>query len=354
MQIGIPRAVGYYNYYAFWHGFFSFLGIKPVLSSPTNKETISKGASLVISDTCLPIKVYLGHVLDLIENKGIENIYVPSIQSIDYKIYNCAKIRGLPDLVRNVVNKKFNLIEPTLDMSDENQGFYQYLKESVEPFGITDEALIKQASKKGWEVQNSFNMMLKSGINFEKALKSAINGKVVLHSQKEEKPIKIAVVSHYYNIYDSRISMRIFDKLENFGAKVLTSMNLSDEQMKEGLNKLNTNLYWANELEMSGAAGHYLHDSSIDGIITVNSFGCGPDSIMIERMTKSAKEMKKPLLTLTIDEHTGEAGFITRLEAFCDMLFRQKRIALSKALEPQVEIETTPRKEEEKIKVLSA
>ena len=30
-------------------------------------------------------------------------------------------------------------------------------------------------------------------------------------------------------------------------------------------------------------------------------------------------------MVLTIDEHTGEAGFVTRLEAFVDMLFRKKR-----------------------------
>ena len=46
---------------------------------------------------------------------------------------------------------------------------------------------------------------------------------------------------------------------------------------------------------------------------------------MIDRITRKAKEAGKPLLSLTIDEHTGEAGFITRLEAFIDMLYRKKR-----------------------------
>ena len=31
------------------------------------------------------------------------------------------------------------------------------------------------------------------------------------------------------------------------------------------------------------------------------------------------------ILNLTIDEQTGEAGFVTRIEAFVDMLFRKKR-----------------------------
>ena len=37
---------------------------------------------------------------------------------------------------------------------------------------------------------------------------------------------------------------------------------------------------------------------------------------------------RRESLNLTIDEHTGEAGFITRLEAFVDMLYRKKRANL--------------------------
>jgi predicted nucleotide-binding protein (sugar kinase/HSP70/actin superfamily) len=46
---------------------------------------------------------------------------------------------------------------------------------------------------------------------------------------------------------------------------------------------------------------------------------------MVDRITRKAKETSKPMLVLTIDEHTGEAGFVTRLEAFIDMLYRKKR-----------------------------
>ena len=38
------------------------------------------------------------------------------------------------------------------------------------------------------------------------------------------------------------------------------------------------------------------------------------------------------MLSLTIDEHTGEAGFITRLEAFIDMLYRKKRSKIIKEI----------------------
>lgn len=324
MQIGIPRAMSYYNFFPFWFGFFEDLGIKVVLSDKTTKETMSKGSALVVTETCLPVKVYVGHVLNLLE-KGIDKIFVPSLQSIDHKIYNCSKIRGLPDLIKNVVKKDFTIIDATLDKSEKNQGLYQFLKEAVKAFGITDEKRIKAASKAGWKVFNNFKIMMNSGIPFEKALKFAKEGKVVIVNSQKEYPINVALIAHGYNLYDERVNMKIFDKLEKLDVKAFTANMASEEQLMEGVSALDSRLYWANELEMTGAAGHYLQDNKIDGIITLNAFGCGPDSIMIERIQRYAKKFNKPCLHLSLDEHTGEAGFVTRIEAFTDMLFRKKR-----------------------------
>ena len=107
--------------------------------------------------------------------------------------------------------------------------------------------------------------------------------------------------------------------------QVFSAYQLTQEQLKGGMSALNSTLYWANQYEMTGCAGHYLQDDKIDGIITLTAFGCGPDSLMLEDIRRKAKNYNKPLLNLTIEEHTGEAGFITRLEAFCDMLYRNKR-----------------------------
>ncbi len=324
MQIGIPRAMSYYHDYPFYYGFFKALGINIVLSDITTKQTLSRGASLVVTETCLPIKVYAGHILNLLD-KGVDKILIPSIQSVAPKIYNCSKIRGLPDLIRNVVKGNFMIIEGTLDKSAKDKGFYSYLKEVCAYFGITDENLIKKASKEGWKIYNNFKVMCKSGLSYTKALGYAKQGKIIIDSEERKYPITVALISHGYNIYDERTSMRIFEKLDKMDVKVMTALQLSDEQMTEGLKTLEQKLYWANQKEMTGAAGHYLKDNTIDGIITVTAFGCGPDSLMIETLTRKAKSFGKPLLNLTIDEQTGEAGFITRLEAFCDMLFRKKR-----------------------------
>lgn len=327
MQIGIPRAMSFYQNYPFLYGFFTDLGIKIVLSDKTTKKTMSNGASLVVSETCLPVKVFVGHVLNLLD-KGIDKIFIPSLQSIAPKVYNCSKIRGLPDLIRNVVKKEFTIIEATLDKSEKNQGFYEFLEETAAYFGITDKKRIKKASKVGWKVYNNFQIMTRSGMDFKQAMNYALQGKVLIQNEDKEYPISVALVSHSYNIYDEKISMKVFDKLKDMDVKVYSSLQLTNEQMDEGINALGQTTYWANEHEMTGCAGHYLKDNKIDGIITMTAFGCGPDSLMIERITRKSKQFNKPLLNLTIDEHTGEAGFITRLEAFVDMLYRKKRASI--------------------------
>lgn len=339
--IGIPRAMSFYHNYPFYYGFFTALGIKIVLSDVTTKQTLSRGSALVVTETCLPIKIYVGHILNLLD-KGIDKILVPSIQSVAYKIYNCSKIRGLPDLIRNVVKQDFTMVEATLDKSEKNHGLYDFLKEMAAPFGITDEKKIKEASKAGWRTYNNFHIMSKSGMSYKKAINYALQGKVFIESSTKEYPISIALVAHGYNIYDDRASMKIIDKLESMDVKVYTALQLSQEQTIEGINTLGEKLYWANEYEMTGTAGHYMKDNKIDGLIALNAFGCGPDSLMIERIIRKAKQFNKPILHLTIDEQTGEAGFITRLEAFVDMLFRKKRATIINKIDIQGQSEYIP------------
>ncbi len=322
--LGIPRALIYYNYIPFLSAFFEHLGFEIVYSDYTTKKTLTEGASLVVTETCLPIKVYVGHVLNLIE-KGVENIFVPSIQSVAPKIYNCSKIRGLPDLIRNVVKGDYNIIEATLDKSEKNLGLSDFLHQAVAPFGISDEEIIEEAIKEGFIRFNNFKVMMQHNLSFDTALKYAKEGKVVINQTEAKKDVDVALIAHGYNIYDKRVCMDIFKKLDSLGVRVLTAYNLTEEQLRDGLNSMGADLYWANQLEMSGAAGFFLRTPDVDGVITITAFGCGPDSLMIQDIKRKSKNFNKPVLNLTIDEHTGEAGFVTRLEAFCDMLCRKKR-----------------------------
>lgn len=327
-KVGIPRAISYYNNYPFYYGFFKALGIEIILSDKTTTKIINLGTKYVVSETCLPIKVYVGHVVNLLD-KGCDVIFIPSIQSTDYKINNCSKIRGLPEIIRNVINRPFTMIEPTLDKT-ENINFYDFWTETAKAFGITDKNQIKSAINSGWGVYNNFIEMTKSGVSYCEALENAINGKFEKKTVDLVKPLSIAIMAHGYNLFDERISLNLIKKLEKMDVKVYTSLSVTREESLKAIENLGEIQYWANELELTGTAAHYLLNNKVDGIIALSAFGCGPDSLMVDEISYHCKERNMPLIHLTIDEHTGEAGFITRIEAFIDMLMRKKRKLLDK------------------------
>src|SRR5690554_5601503 len=100
MKIGIPRSLLYYYYYPFWQSLFPKLGCQIVLSDTTNTDILDIGVKDTISEICVPIKVYVGHVLNLLE-KGVDYIYIPRLVSIRKGVTLCPKFLGLPDLIKN-------------------------------------------------------------------------------------------------------------------------------------------------------------------------------------------------------------------------------------------------------------
>lgn len=327
-RIGIPRAISYYVNYPFYYGYFTALGLDIILSDKTTNDIINNGVEKVVSDTCLPIKVYVGHVLNLLE-KGCDTIFVPSLQSSAYKINNCSKIRGLPEIIRNVINKPFKMIEPEINKT-EGISFKDFCYDIANEFNIYDEKFIESAIKSGWTVYDNFINMTNSGVSYEIALKYAIEGSVIKKPIEIVKPLSVVIMAHGYNLFDERISMRLIKKLEKMGVKAYTSLNVAKKDALDSIRQLGEIQYWANELELTGTAAYYMLNNKVDGIIALSAFGCGPDSLMVDEIQYHAKERNLPILHLTIDEHTGEAGFVTRLEAFVDMIIRKKRKALER------------------------
>ncbi len=328
LKVGIPRAISYYNNYPFYYGFFNHLGIEVILSDKTTTKIINQGAKYVVSDTCLPIKVYVGHIINLLD-KECEYIFVPSIQSTGYKINNCSKIRGLPEIVRNVIDRPFTMVEPTLDKT-EGIGLFDFCVQTAKFFNIFDKKLIREAMHAGWDVYNNFHSMTNSGVPYNIAIEASTTGKSADRPVDIVKPLSVAIMGHGYNLFDDRISLNLIKKLEKMDVKVYTSLDVTSAEAISSIENLGEIQYWANELELTGTAAHFLLDKKVDGIIALSAFGCGPDSLMVDEIAYHCKERNMPLIHLTIDEHTGEAGFVTRIEAFVDMLMRKKRAFITK------------------------
>jgi predicted nucleotide-binding protein (sugar kinase/HSP70/actin superfamily) len=61
-----------------------------------------------------------------------------------------------------------------------------------------------------------------------------------------------------------------------------------------------------------------------DGVIQIFPAGCMPEIVAKAVFAKMMKEENVSILTVIYDEMVGEAGYITRIEAFIDMLNRKK------------------------------
>ena len=69
----------------------------------------------------------------------------------------------------------------------------------------------------------------------------------------------------------------------------------------------------------------YANERGIDGIIHISPFTCMPEIMSQNIFPAMREDVDIPILPLIMDEQTGRAGYITRLEAFVDLMRRRKR-----------------------------
>jgi len=62
-----------------------------------------------------------------------------------------------------------------------------------------------------------------------------------------------------------------------------------------------------------------------DGVIHVHPFGCMPGTVVQPTMARAARDTGIPYLALSLDEHSSETGFLTRLEAFASLIEKRRR-----------------------------
>jgi predicted nucleotide-binding protein (sugar kinase/HSP70/actin superfamily) len=136
--------------------------------------------------------------------------------------------------------------------------------------------------------------------------------------------IKIALLGHPYNVYDSYANMNLIKKLNKLGIGIITEEFADIKEINDEMSSLYKKPFWTFERKMYGFALNMYKNSSVDGFIYISSFACGIDSVVIELIKNQVKDF--PFLELKIDQQTGEAGIDTRLEAFTDMLYRKKNI----------------------------
>lgn len=313
--LGIPRALYYYYYYPFWKHFFTELGFSVVLSGPTTKEILDKGVLAAVDSTCLPVKVYYGHVLSLIE-ENVDYLWIPQIVSVAKGEYICPKFMGLPDMMQSLLPRSIRAVSPLLSGKNRPQSiFYAYLQLGL---AFKPHACVLKAYLKGLLAQRAFCASLEKGVY----LPTALEEEDLLPAKKTD--LVLGLLGHRYVLYDPYTSMNLLRKLLAFGVRVVTLEELSPKLLEKGALCLKKRMFWTSGKRILGALPALL--PTVHGLISLSAFGCGTDSLTLDLVERASLRKKIPHLSLNLDEHTGEAGVVTRLEAFFDLLSRKREV----------------------------
>ena len=311
VRIGIPRALLYYHYFPLWEAFWRYLGLEVVVSAPTDKRALDLGVTAAVPEACLPVKVCYGHVLTLADK--VDYLFVPRLISSQKGTYICPKFMGLPDMLKHCGYPLPPIIAPTLNSRQRKGAWERSHLETAQELGFS-----RPLTRSAWQQAQ------RDLASYHKELQGGRTPVDVLYQRQPPKTTPdhtLLLLGHPYNIFDEFVSMNLISRLYRRGYRVITPEMLPPRLVEKEAARLPKHLFWSLGRLLVGTASHYMHERSVAGIVHVVSFGCGPDSLVGELLERRAKKLTQiPFLLLILDEHTGEGGLITRLEAFLDMI----------------------------------
>lgn len=154
----------------------------------------------------------------------------------------------------------------------------------------------------------------------------------------DQEVIRIGLVGEIYTLLEPFVSLDIEKELGKLGVHVTRSLYLSEwinshllmnfsKRVKPKpfaqLAKPYLNYFVGGHgRETVGYAVGFAQDG-YDGIIQIAPLTCMPEIVAHNILPKIREDFQIPLLTIYVDEHSGKAGMVTRLEAFIDLLRRQ-------------------------------
>ena len=188
------------------------------------------------------------------------------------------------------------------------------------------------AYKEAQKYFDEYHDFLREGASVNHALRLVErNRPFTLPKRKSEGDIRFLLLGHGYNIFDTFINLDFQKKLKDQGVNHITIENLPESIFKVPVivNPRGAKLqnYWRHEEEIMQAIRFFLTKGrdEIDGVIFLISFACGPDSLISELIMRDMKVVGLPFLEIIMDEHSGEAGLLTRVESFVEMIRRKKK-----------------------------
>lgn len=345
-----------------WSAALRIIGCEPYVEPYTSKKTLSLGTKHSPEAICIPYKLILGNFIEAIEG-GSD--YVCMITSP-----GCCRLGEYGKCIANALKDlgyEAKYIE--MQLYDGIKGMYDFL---IKISGTKNLllftrailiAMIKTFMLDSLESKLSYYRAREVHFgdaekNYKNALKIIDKNDTIAGLSKARKLVDeemkkteidpkrdvlyVDITGEIYIVNDEFSNQNIERELGRMGVQVRRSLTLTsflkDAIIPKIFRKGETHLQRAFRLakpylkrDIGGDSLEcvsdvvYAQEKGADGIIHLSPFTCMPEIMSQNIFPAMRDDCDIPILALIMDEQTGRAGYITRIEAFVDLMRRRKR-----------------------------
>jgi predicted nucleotide-binding protein (sugar kinase/HSP70/actin superfamily) len=343
-----------------------------VMPEQNNKKTLQRGSFYAPKEICLPFKIMLGNFLEAIERGADTILFVGSRGPCRFGEYCELFMKILNKLGYGHVSILVADFSPEIGLEELKARFAKLMVESpvtaarklravsdamriealsdrldAQAYKLAGYELSKGACKKILhEYKGKAAQSLSPGETLS-ILKTYAHRLGEVPKDPERDPIEIAVIGEIYTVIDPFSNLYIEEKLMDYGVSSVRTMTptwwVKDLVRKPvGLNSIKINR--AAQPYLPFPVGGHCRECigeavcagkrGMDGAIQILPLGCMPEILAKAILPAVRRDWGLPVMTLIVDEVTGEAGYVTRVEAYLDMLKSARKNRSARRKEP--------------------
>lgn len=173
-------------------------------------------------------------------------------------------------------------------------------------------------------------MDCKGYVHLHKIYKKYFHKMKSVPRKEVSKKIKVGIIGELYTLMEPHANEQIEELLNERGIEIKRYTNVTYLlfQKKKSVKRYLKNFFI--KYRMGADALDNIHhtkelcEKGYDGIIHMKSSFCTPEIGAMPIIESVAQKYNVPVLFFSMDMNTSETGFLTRIEAFCDMLEMRK------------------------------
>jgi len=338
------------------------IGVKYIIPPFNNARSLEVGMKHAPEMACLPLKINLGNFIEA-HKSGADTILIAGgYGPCRFGYYAQMHREILKDLglYMEVITlesngKSFKTLIESIKMINGRVNPYKILKilkntsdvafmvDELEKltFKIRPREILKGSTDKIYKTFQKSVLNVEGSENIKKHIKRAREELLSVEIDNKFRPLRVGIVGEIYTSIDSFANHNIEAKLGHEGVEVSRQVTLSnwisDHIIKKALH-INSGGRFKREAKpyLGAMIGGHTQETlgntviyakeGFNGIIQIFPLACMPEIVSKSILPSIERDFNIPVLNIIIDEMTGEAGYITRVEAFVDLLARRKEL----------------------------